>query len=73
MPMLPTRANGQAAFGLYLRESCLLGTPHEPVQARTDVFVPFQLHVLELDGDRSRTWWPSSTPTRSRRPGCRRP
>jgi RNA polymerase sigma-70 factor (ECF subfamily) len=39
MPMLETRANGQPAYGLYMR------TP-------AGDFVPFQLHVLELDGDR---------------------
>ena len=39
MPMLATYANGQPAFGLYMR------TPAGP-------FVPFQLQVLELDGDR---------------------
>jgi len=39
MPMLETRANGQPAYGLYMR------TP-------TGDFVPFQLQVLELDGDR---------------------
>lgn len=53
MPMLPTRSNGQPAFGLYMRESCLLGpAPHGRGEGRGDVFVPFQLHVLELDGDR---------------------
>ncbi len=39
MPMLPTQANGQPAYGLYMR------TP-------SGSFVPFQLQVLELDGDR---------------------
>ncbi len=39
MPMLPTTANGQPAFGLYMR------TPDGD-------FVPFHLQVLELDGDR---------------------
>ena len=39
MPMLPTSANGQPAFGLYMR-------------TRDGDFVPFQLQVLELDGDR---------------------
>ncbi|NPC97193.1 sigma-70 family RNA polymerase sigma factor [Nocardioides sp. zg-DK7169] len=39
MPMLRTSANGQPAFGLYMR-----------TQERD--FVPFQLQVLELDGDR---------------------
>jgi RNA polymerase sigma-70 factor, ECF subfamily len=39
MPMLETRANGQPAYGLYMR------TP-------AGDFVPFQLQVLELDGDR---------------------
>jgi RNA polymerase sigma-70 factor (ECF subfamily) len=41
MPMLPTSANGQPAYGLYMR------TPDGD-------FVPFQLQVLELDGDRVR-------------------
>ena len=41
MPMLPTACNGQPAFGLYLRE-------HEGA----DRFLPFQLQVLELEGDR---------------------
>jgi RNA polymerase sigma-70 factor (ECF subfamily) len=41
MPMLPTSANGQPAFGLYMR-------------AEAGDFVPFQLQVLELDGDRVR-------------------
>lgn len=41
MPMLPTRANGQPAYGLYMR------TPQGD-------FRPFQLQVLELDGDRVR-------------------
>ena len=39
MPMLRTSANGQPAFGLYMR------TPDGD-------FVPFQLQVLELDGAR---------------------
>lgn len=39
MPMIETRANGQPAYGLYMR------TP-------AGDFVPFQLQVLELDGDR---------------------
>src|SRR4051794_6952768 len=38
MPMLPTSANGQPAYGLYMR------TPQGD-------FVPFQLQVLELGGD----------------------
>lgn len=42
MPMLPTTANGQPAFGLYMREQGPDG----------DRFVPFQLHVLELVGER---------------------
>ncbi len=46
MPMLPTRVNGQPAFGLYMRQSAA-----DPAGA-TDVFVPFQLQVLDLDGDR---------------------
>ncbi|WP_370248392.1 sigma-70 family RNA polymerase sigma factor [Nocardioides sp.] len=41
MPMVATVANGQPAFGLYMR------TPE-------DDFVPFQLQVLSLDGDRVR-------------------
>jgi len=39
MPMLATQANGQPAYGLYMR------TP-------AGDFEPFQLQVLELDGDR---------------------
>lgn len=39
MPMLPTSANGQPAFGLYMRTPGGAG------------FVPFQLQVLEFDGD----------------------
>ncbi len=39
MPMLRTSANGQPAFGLYMR-------------AGDGTFVPFQLQVLTLDGDR---------------------
>jgi RNA polymerase sigma-70 factor (ECF subfamily) len=41
MPMLATSANGQPAFGLYMR-------------VEGGDFVPFQLQVLELDGDRVR-------------------
>ena len=41
MPMVATRANGQPAFGLYMR------TPQGD-------FVPFQLQVVELDGERVR-------------------
>ena len=41
MPMLSTQANGQPAYGLYMR------TP-------SGDFAPFQLQVLELDGDRVR-------------------
>lgn len=41
MPMLPTQANGQPAYGLYMR------TPEGD-------FTPFQLQVLELEGDRVR-------------------
>ena len=41
MPMIATSANGQPAFGLYMR-------------TRAGDFVPFQLQVLELDGDRVR-------------------
>jgi RNA polymerase sigma-70 factor, ECF subfamily len=40
MPLLRTTSNGQPAFGLYLR------VPGE------ERFLPFQFHVLELDGDR---------------------
>jgi RNA polymerase sigma-70 factor (ECF subfamily) len=39
MPMLETSANGQPAFGLYMR-------------APEGDFVPFHLQVLTLDGDR---------------------
>ena len=39
MPMLPTTANGQPAFGLYMREPGGGG------------FVPFQLQVLEFAGE----------------------
>ena len=39
MPMIPTMANGQPAFGLYMR-------------TREGDFVPFHLQVLELEGDR---------------------
>lgn len=53
MPMLPTRANGQPAFGLYMRESCMVGpAAYGLSEGRSDLFVPFQLHVLELAGDR---------------------
>ncbi len=38
MPMLTTHANGQPAFGLYMRTA-------------DGHFVPFQLQVLQLDGD----------------------
>ncbi len=41
MVMLPTTANGQPAFGLYMR-------------AKDGDFKPFHLQVLELDGDRVR-------------------
>ena len=41
MPMLATSANGQPAFGLYMRSA-------------DGSFRPFQLQVLELDGDRVR-------------------
>lgn len=41
MPMLATAANGQPAFGLYMRQP-------------DGTFTPFQLQVLELDGDRVR-------------------
>ncbi|MFN8194104.1 MAG: sigma-70 family RNA polymerase sigma factor [Nocardioidaceae bacterium] len=53
MPMLPTRANGQPAFGLYMREACLFGPDsYDRGEGLGDVFVPFQLHVLELAGDK---------------------
>ena len=39
MPMLVTSANGQPAFGLYMR-------------TKDGDFEPFHLQVLELDGDR---------------------
>lgn len=53
MPMLPTRANGQPAFGLYMRESCMVGpAAYGRREGRADLFVPFQLHVLELVGDK---------------------
>ena len=41
MPMIATSANGQPAYGLYMR-------------TQEGGFVPFQLQVLELDGDRVR-------------------
>lgn len=41
MPMVRTTANGQPAFGLYLRQD-------------DGGFAPFQLQVLELDGTRVR-------------------
>ena len=41
MPMVATTSNGQPAFGLYLREG-----------GEGTRFLPFQLQVLELDGDR---------------------
>lgn len=40
MPLVATSCNGQPAFGLYLREDGPDG----------DVYRPFQLHVLDLDG-----------------------
>ncbi|NYJ03455.1 RNA polymerase sigma-70 factor (ECF subfamily) [Nocardioides thalensis] len=40
MPMIATMANGQPAFGLYMRQ-------------RDGHFVPFHVQVLELDGDRA--------------------
>ena len=40
-PMLRTSANGQPAYGLYMRTA-------------SGDFEPFQLQVLELDGDRVR-------------------
>jgi RNA polymerase sigma-70 factor, ECF subfamily len=53
MPMLPTHSNGQPAFGLYMRESCMVGpAAYGLSEGRPDLFVPFQLHVLELTGDR---------------------
>lgn len=41
MPMLPRTSNGQPAFGLYLR-----------AESEEERFLPFQLQVLELTGDR---------------------
>ncbi|MEQ6902192.1 sigma-70 family RNA polymerase sigma factor [Nocardioides sp. YIM 152588] len=41
MPMLRTSANGQPAFGLYMRQP-------------DGTFTPFQFQVLQLDGDRVR-------------------
>ncbi|MBB6628047.1 sigma-70 family RNA polymerase sigma factor [Nocardioides sp. KIGAM211] len=41
MPMIATEANGQPAFGLYMR-------------TEAGDFVPFQLQVLDLDGDQVR-------------------
>jgi RNA polymerase sigma-70 factor (ECF subfamily) len=41
MPMLPTVANGQPAFGLYM---------HNPDGG----YRPFHLQVLDIDGDRVR-------------------
>jgi RNA polymerase sigma-70 factor (ECF subfamily) len=41
MPMLPTTANGQPAFGLYMRQP-------------DGSFAPFHLQVLELEGDKVR-------------------
>ena len=65
MPMLATQANGQPAYGLYMR------TP-------AGDFVPFQLQVLELDGDRVRhvTAFFDLAPVRdvrAARPPARRP
>jgi RNA polymerase sigma-70 factor, ECF subfamily len=45
MVMLPTTANGQPAYGLYMRETS--GDPGSD-------FKPFHLQVLDLDGDRVR-------------------
>jgi RNA polymerase sigma-70 factor (ECF subfamily) len=41
MPMIETTANGQPAYGLYMRSP-------------QGGFVPFHLQVLELEGDRVR-------------------
>jgi len=41
MPMIATQANGQPAFGLYMRTAA-------------GHFEPFHLQVLDLDGDRVR-------------------
>ena len=41
MPMIRTVANGQPAFGLYMRQA-------------DDTFTPFHLQVLDLDGERVR-------------------
>ena len=55
MPMLPTSCNGQPAFGLYMRQSALVGADNvDPAMAgegRSDVFIPFQLHVLDVVDD----------------------
>ena len=60
MPMIATRANGQPAFGLYMR------TPQGD-------FEPFQLQVLELDGDQVAPRHRVLRAARcSRRSGCRR-
>ncbi len=59
MPMIATTANGQPAFGLYMR------TPEGD-------FMPFHLQVLELDGDRVSHVGRSSTTRCSRRSGCPR-
>ncbi len=40
MPLVATRCNGQPAFGLYLRDE----------ESESERYLPFQLHVLELDG-----------------------
>jgi RNA polymerase sigma-70 factor (ECF subfamily) len=45
--MLPTTANGQPAFALYMR-----GWNHDRMDAGTTDFLPFHIQVLSLDGDR---------------------
>jgi RNA polymerase sigma-70 factor (ECF subfamily) len=40
MPLVATRCNGQPAFGLYLRDA----------DSERERYLPFQLHVLDLDG-----------------------
>ncbi len=40
MPLVATSCNGQPAFGLYLRDDA----------SATERYLPFQLHVLHLDG-----------------------
>jgi RNA polymerase sigma-70 factor (ECF subfamily) len=49
MVMVPTRANGQPAFALYMR-----GWNHDVRDDHTGDFLPFHIQVLDLDGDRVR-------------------